>query len=176
MLMRLKIWFLLSISISTFYAATQIGVYLVPFDYDGPISSYYSEWGGTKPHATIAGFASQRTNINDIVQFVANQSLHGGRWDFSCEKNKCSVNGVGSLQLMNFYAKTVTNISGTLRKMGVIKMHDPSPCHITLCRTSELPTFSISAAINALEAARDWRLVVVEQSGSVITWKNNYPV
>lgn len=175
MLMPLKACFLLSMGISI-GASPQIGVYLVPFDYDGPISSYYSEWGGTKPHATIAGFTNQRKNINDIVQFVASSSISTGRWDFSCEKNKCTVNGGGSLQLMNFYAKTITNISYTLKKMGVAKMHDPSPCHITLCRTSELPVFSINAAISALERARDWRLVVVEQSGSVVTWMNNYDV
>ncbi len=173
MLAPLKVSFLLSISILS--AAPQIGIYLVPWDYDGPISEYYIEWGGTKPHATIVGFVSQRKNINDAARFVANQSIRAGRWDFSCSKNKCTVERTSSLQLMKFYAQTVTNISNILKKMGIADVHNPSPCHITLCKTSET-SFSISDAINALEEARDWRLVVVEKDGAQVTWKNSYDV
>lgn len=172
--MPLKICLLLCCGISVL-CAVPIGVYLVPWDYNGPISSYYSEWGGTKPHATIAGFVNQRTNINQIVQFVANLSFKSGRWDFSCSKNKCYVQQSSSLQLMKFSAMTVSNISYYLKKMGVQKIHEPNPCHITLCKTSET-SFPIDDAIDALEASRDWRLVIVEQNGSTYTWTNSYPV
>ena len=76
---------------------------------------------------------------------------------------------------MRFSAKTVSNISYYLRKLGVQQMHEPNPCHITLCYTSETE-FDIDAAIDALAAARDWRLVVVENDGGTITWLNNYNV
>ena len=161
--------------ILTISATLQKGIYLVPFDYNGPISSYYMEWGGTKPHATIAGFENQRSNINQIVQLTAKKSMADDRWTFSCEKNKCYVERSGSLKLMKFSARTVTNISYYLKQLGIKNLHSPNPCHITLCKTSET-SFSTSRAITALEAARDWRLVVVDKNGSVVTWKNNYDV
>jgi len=157
--------------------ATYHAVYLVPWDYKGPISPYYKEWGGTKPHATIAGFAEQPKTLTTIISAIAQKSRKSGRWTLNCSRNHCKTNRGEGLVLLHFSATTVKNIANEMRKKKIKNIHNTDSTHITMCETSE-KHFNTTKCKQALERARDWRLVIVQAArlNSKKIWKNNYKV
>ena len=56
-------------------------------------------------------------------------------------------------------------------------MHNQNSTHFTLCEVSETH-FNTTRARQAIENARDWRLVIVESArlNSKKVWKNSYQV
>lgn len=152
-------------------------VYLVPWDYKGPVSSYYREWGGTKPHCTLAGFVVQPKTLNSIISTIARNSRAKGRWTFQCSKDHCELTRSAGLRLLHFSARTIKNIMQTMKTKKIKDMHNQNSTHFTLCEVSETH-FNTTTARKALEKARDWRLVIVESArlNSKKVWKNNYQI
>lgn len=152
-------------------------VYLVPWDYKGPISRYYKEWGGTKPHATIAGFAVQPQALNSIISTIAQKTRASGRWTLNCSRNHCKTNRGEGLVLLHFSAQTIKNIASAMYKKKIKNIHNTDSTHITMCETDE-KRFNTTQCKQALERARDWRLVIVQAArlNSKKIWKNSYKV
>lgn len=152
-------------------------VYLVPWDYSGPISSYYREWGGTKPHCTLAGFVPQPKTLNSITSTIARNSRAKIHWTLQCSKDHCNLSRSEGLRILHFSARTIKNIMSAMRTKKIKDMHNQNSTHFTLCKVSET-RFNTTTARRAMERAHDWRLVIVESArlNSKKIWKNSYKI
>lgn len=156
--------------------AHSYAVYMVPYDYNGPRSQYYRDWGGTKPHVTLAGFTLQPHNLNSILNAVAQQSRRTGRWHLNCSTNHCGTVRSGGLYLLKFQAQTVKALVAALAARHVKDIKSANPAHTTLSMCNER-NFNRSHARSALERARNWRLVAVNYINGQYVWdKTSYAV
>ncbi len=156
--------------------AHSYAVYMVPYDYNGPRSQYYHNWGGTKPHVTLAGFTLQPHNLNSILNSVAQQSRITGRWHLNCSTNHCNTTRSGGLYLLKFQAQTVKALVRALAARRVKDIKSANPAHTTLYMCNER-NFNRSRAQSALERARNWRLVAVNYINGQYVWdKTSYAV
>jgi len=140
------------------------GLYLVPEDYQGPQSSYYQEWGGNKPHATLFGFTEQPGFMEDVVAEIAATRESG--WRLDCDRQQCVTKDYGRLKVLELNSRRIGEIVDTLSSLGFQKKKGTRPLHITLCKKSELPRFDVNRAIQALKNVRRWCLVVVTSVSS----------
>ena len=157
---------------------SKYSVYLVPFDYNGPIQSNFVDWGGIKPHVTLFSFKHlDYTKLHNLTKSLA--SAEGSnQWLFNTNDRNSEYYVNSTFTMLLFSSRRIENIMSEYKKHFDVKIRSKQ-LHITFGYTNNLTQKDINEIYSNIIDSKDWRLVIVEskqigEDDYEAIWRDNF--
>lgn len=144
----------------------KFSLYLVPWDYNGPIKNTFRKWGGELPHITLISFQQiDYQKVKEIVEVIA-KGDGKKRWVFGNKKiEKKRQDLIMFYFTSDLLKKKLTYLE---EKLGIGSKK--SDLHITAGTKKYMKPGEEQKIETAIKLSKDWRLVFVEEQPNRYKW------
>ena len=143
------------------FKSTEYSLYLVPYDYNGPVKNTFKKYGGIKPHITLISFYTYNIDkLNEGISKLAKSSQK--RWVFGKRNYKIIKN---DLTMIQFESKTLYNKLTKLENtLGISEKYSKkNHLHITFGKTQYLMKKEYDNILTIIQKSTDWKIVLVSK-------------